>query len=113
MEWRRLDDAELSFAAVYFCDMDESREEIFKFAAIFQRCSGVIWWKDNDGTTVLLIFDTAIPVRDCACFFPEQVDVPIYAPVSDFLVSPTGCLLFDMENKYTLNNSEFQTYFLF
>jgi hypothetical protein len=52
MEWRRLDDAELSFSAVYFCDMDESREEIFKFAAIFQRCSGVIWWKDNDGTTV-------------------------------------------------------------
>ena len=83
---RRLDETELSFSAVYICDTEESRDQVFKFARDFARCHAMVWWVSGDETTILLLFDTAIPVHDCACFFSGQVDASLfYAPSSSIL----------------------------
>ena len=101
MYWRLLEDSELSFSAVYFCDSDEDLAKVIGFGKIFPPCSGLAWWKDGIQTTVLFIFDTAIPVNDCARLYPGDVNASIfYVPSSLSGLTPDEFVVFDASDKF-------------
>jgi len=101
MHWRLLEDSDLSFFAVYFCDSDEDLAKVIGFGRFFPRCSGLAWWKDGNQSTVLFIFDTAIPVNDCARLYPEDVNASLfYAPSSLSDQTPSEVLVFNASDKF-------------
>jgi hypothetical protein len=99
MEWRLLDDTELSFSAVYFCDSTDTRRDVICFGRMFPHCSGVAWWTDE---TVLFIFDAPIPVNDCARLYNRHVEAGLFYAPSKLNSAPVGFEDFDQANKYVL-----------
>ena len=92
MAWRLLEETELYFAALYFCETTASRDKVLLFGRSFPRCLGSAWWSNESAQMmILLFFDTAIPVNDCARFWPDEVVSSLfYVPPKDCLKSATS-----------------------
>ena len=99
MDLRLLDVSQLSFSAVYCCDDSETLSRVLGFAKAFPRCSAAAWWTDATENTVFLVFDTAIPVFDCASFYPEEVDASFFYAPSKVCGPPAGFAIFKQQDK--------------
>jgi hypothetical protein len=99
MDWRLLNDTESSFSALYCCDDSDSLSRVLTFARFFPRCTAAAWWEDTTEIVVFLVFDMAIPVCDCARFYPEMVDASLFYAPSTLCGKPTGFEIYEQQNK--------------